>query len=260
MEGKIVMPGEMISDKPDRISYAYVENGKTYSTVVGLYHEGKLVPLEGPYEPLPDDYVVGIVTEVKFSGYAVEMNCAYPAFLSSREIRERYNMGDALFARISMIDEVRSTELNDAQKLPPGKMVKVSSVKIPRIIGKKNSMIDMIKATTGCDIFAGRNGYVWIAGKGNAPLAEKAIKMIESQAHTTGLTDRIAAYLKSQPQVIIDQGAGQPTPAAPAQQEQGAEQHSERREGGYRSSGPRQGGYRSSGPRQGGYRGNSNRQ
>ena len=162
-------------------------------------------------------------------------------------------MGDALFAKIAMIDEVRSTELNDAQKLPPGKLIKVSSVKIPRIIGKKNSMIDMIKATTGCDIFAGRNGYVWIAGKGNAPLAEKAIKMIEAQAHTTGLTDRIAEYLKSQPPVIIDQGAGAPQQAQVPPQE---EQHSERREGGYRS-GPREGGYRNSGPRQGGYRGNN---
>ncbi|VVB99984.1 Exosome complex component Rrp4 [uncultured archaeon] len=192
------MPGEMISDKPDRISYAYVENGKTYSTVVGLFSDGKLVPLEGPYEPLGDDFVVGLVTEVKFSGYSVNINTAYPAFLSSREIRERYAMGDTLFARITMIDEVRSTELGDAKKLGPGRLVKVSSVKIPRIIGKKNSMIEMLMGSTGCEIFAGRNGYIWIqdGGKGNATLAEKAIRMIESQAHTHGLTDRVAVYLR----------------------------------------------------------------
>ncbi|MEM2138285.1 MAG: hypothetical protein QW568_04310, partial [Candidatus Anstonellaceae archaeon] len=134
MNGKIVMPGELLSDRADRIAYAFVDNGKTYSTVVGLFAEGKLVPLEGPYEPLPDDYIVGIVTEVKFSGYSVDMNTAYPAFLSSREIRERYNMGDAIFAKVSMVDEVRSVEVNDAKKLPEGRLVKVSSVKIPRII------------------------------------------------------------------------------------------------------------------------------
>ena len=191
------MPGELISDKPERISYAFVDRGKTYSTVVGLFTEGKLVPLEGPYEPLPDDLVVGIISEVKFSGYSIDINTAYPAFLSSREIRERYAMGDTLFARITMIDEVRSIELGDARKLPAGRLVKVSSVKIPRIIGKKNSMIDMIQAATGCQISAGRNGYVWIAGAGNATLAEKAIRMIEAQAHTHGLTDRVSAYLKS---------------------------------------------------------------
>ncbi|MFA4982983.1 MAG: exosome complex protein Rrp4 [Candidatus Micrarchaeia archaeon] len=197
MESKIVMPGDIVSDKPDRISYAFVDKGKTYSTVVGLFHDGKLVPLEGPYEPLVEDQIVGVVTEVKFSGYSVEMNTAYAAFLSSREIRERYEMGDTILARVSMIDEVRSTELTDAKKLPAGRLVKVSSVKVPRIIGKKNSMIDMIKSSTGCEISVGRNGYVWISGSGNATLAEKAIRMIEAQAHTSGLTDRVSAYLKS---------------------------------------------------------------
>jgi len=47
-------------------------------------------------------------------------------------------------------------------------------------------------------VIAGRNGYVWITGKWDSNLAEKAICMIEAQAHTHGLTDRVAAYLKSQ--------------------------------------------------------------
>ncbi|MEM4634226.1 MAG: exosome complex protein Rrp4 [Candidatus Anstonellaceae archaeon] len=196
MEGKIVMPGELLSDKPERISYAFVDNGKTYSTVVGLYSNGKLVPLEGPYEPLPEDIVVGIITEVKFAGYSVEVNSPFPAFLPSREIRERFEMGDTIIAKVSSVDEVRSIELADAKKLPPGRLVKVSPVKVPRIIGKKNSMIDMVKAATHCEIFVGRNGYIWISGKGNANLAERAIRMIEIQAHTSGLTDRVAAFLK----------------------------------------------------------------
>ena len=194
---RIVMPGEMVADKPERISYAYVEGGKTYSTVVGLFSEGKLVPLEGPYEPLPDDMIVGIIAEVKFSGYSVDTNSPYPGFLSSREIRERFNMGDAIFARIVKADEVKSIDIGDAKKLPEGRLVRASSVKIPRIIGKKNSMVDMIRANPGCEIIAGRNGYVWITGKGDANLAERAIRMIEAQAHTHGLTDRVASFLKA---------------------------------------------------------------
>ncbi len=195
-ENRIVMPGEALADKPERIPYAFVDNGKTYSTVVGLFSEGKLVPLEGPYEPILDDLIVGIISEVKFSGYSVQINSPYIAFLSSREIRERYAMGDAIFARIDKVDEVKNMDIADAKKLPVGRLVKVSSVKIPRIIGKKNSMIDMLKSATGCEISAGRNGYVWISGKGNQTLAEQAIRMIESQAHTHGLTDRVAAFLK----------------------------------------------------------------
>ncbi|MCX8174961.1 MAG: exosome complex protein Rrp4 [Candidatus Micrarchaeota archaeon] len=197
-ESRIVMPGELLFDRPERISYAFIDGGKTYSTVVGLFSEGKLVPLEGPYEPLVDDLVVGLVTEVKFAGYSVDINTAYPAFLSSRETRERFEMGDTIFARITMIDEVRSIELGEARKLPAGRLVKVSSVKVPRIIGKKNSMLEMLSKQTGCEIYVGRNGYVWIAGKGNASLAEKAIRMIEVQAHTRGLTDRVAAFLKEE--------------------------------------------------------------
>ncbi len=198
MQGKIVMPGELISEKPERISYSYVDNGKTYSTVVGLFSKGKLVPLQGPYEPLPDDLVVGIVAEVRFSGYNIDMNSPYMAFLSSREIRERFSMSDAILARIIKVDEVKSIDLGDAKKLPKGLLIKVSPVKVPRIIGKKNSMVDMLKSATGCDIFIGRNGYIWIAGKGDAILVQKAIKMIEAQAHTTGLTDRVAQFLKKQ--------------------------------------------------------------
>ena len=197
-KSRIVMPGEMVADRPERIGYAFVDKGKTYSTVVGLYSEGKLVPLEGPYEPLPDDFIVGIISEVRFSGYSVDTNSAYAAFLSSREIRERYEMGDMIFARITKTDETRSIELGEAKKLPEGRLVRVSAVKIPRIIGKKNSMVDMIRANTGCEIVAGRNGYIWIIGTGDSNMAEKAIRMIESQAHTHGLTDRVAAYLKSQ--------------------------------------------------------------
>ncbi|MCX8194853.1 MAG: exosome complex protein Rrp4 [Candidatus Micrarchaeota archaeon] len=194
---RIVIPGELLSDRAEQIPYAFVEKGKTYSTVVGLFSEGKLVPLEGPYEPLEGDIVVGVISEVKFSGYSVEINSPYIAFLSSREIRERYSMGDAILARISMVDEVKNIELSDAKKLPQGRLVKSSSVKIPRIIGKKNSMISLLQSATGCEIYAGRNGYIWISGKGDQSLAERAIRIIEVQAHTQGLTDRIAAFLKS---------------------------------------------------------------
>lgn len=196
-ESRIVFPGELLSERADRIAYAYIDKGKAYSTVVGLFSEGKLVPLEGPYEPLPDDIIVGIISEVRFSGYSVDINCPYVSFLSSREIRERYEMGDAIVARIVKVDEVKNIDLSDARKLPQGSLVKVSSVKVPRIIGKKNSMIDTIQSATGCQVTAGRNGYIWVAGAGDFSLAQQAIRMIEAQAHTRGLTDRVAAFLKS---------------------------------------------------------------
>ncbi|MCX8196779.1 MAG: KH domain-containing protein [Candidatus Micrarchaeota archaeon] len=196
VEGKIVMPGELISEREEHISYAYVEKGKTYSTVVGLYSNGKIVPLEGPYDPLAEDTVVGVITEIKFAGYSVDINYAFPAFLSNRESKEKLALGDAIIAKVLSVNEVKDVELFEAKRLPAGSLVRVSPVKVPRIIGKRNSMIDMLQSSTGCQIFVGRNGYVWISGKGNDILAEKALRIIEVQAHTQGLTDRVAAFLR----------------------------------------------------------------
>ena len=38
---RIVIPGEKLEDKPLRIEGAIVDNGKTYSTVMGSYDQDK---------------------------------------------------------------------------------------------------------------------------------------------------------------------------------------------------------------------------
>ena len=45
---RVVFPGDKISDNPDRMENAIVENGKTYATVIGMYHDAKgaFIPLE----------------------------------------------------------------------------------------------------------------------------------------------------------------------------------------------------------------------
>lgn len=44
----------------------------------------------------------------------------------------------------------------------------------------------------------GNNGLVWISEKCDIPLMLKAIKLIESKAHKSGLTDEVAAMLKAE--------------------------------------------------------------
>ena len=63
---------------------------------------------------------------------------------------------------------------------------------MPRLIGKKGSMINMIKDKTGCKIVVGQNGLVWVKGKQEMEqIVKDTIKLIEKEAHTSGLTDRI---------------------------------------------------------------------
>jgi exosome complex component RRP4 len=76
----------------------------------------------------------------------------------------------------------------------------VTPTKIPRVIGRKGSMISMIKQETGCQIILGLNGIILVTGKSPADeqLAMRAIKKIEDESHTTGLTDRITQLLKEE--------------------------------------------------------------
>ena len=78
--------------------------------------------------------------------------------------------------------------------------MRVTPTKIPRVIGKKGSMISQIKAATGCQIILGVNGVVLVTGKTpeDEDLAIIAIQKIEAESHTTGLTDRITQLLKDE--------------------------------------------------------------
>jgi exosome complex component RRP4 len=66
------------------------------------------------------------------------------------------------------------------------------------MIGKKGSMITMLKKETGTDIVPGQNGVVLVTG-GNPDqerTAVDAVYMIEREAHTAGLTDRVKAMIQ----------------------------------------------------------------
>jgi exosome complex component RRP4 len=64
-------------------------------------------------------------------------------------------------------------------------------------------MINLIKRETGCNITVGQNGVVLVSGK-NAELETLAIQviyLIEQEAHTSGLTDRVTEYVKKEKSV-----------------------------------------------------------
>ncbi len=248
---KIVVPGQVVSESPLRAPYTYTDGVKTYATVVSLQNEeGKLIPLEGPYEPLAEDVIIGYVTDVRFAGYTVEIGSPYTGFLSSRDSRSTFRLGDIVSARIINVDEVKSIDLADGRNLTEGRIEKISPVKVPRLIGKKNSMINMIAAATGCQLIVGRNGLIFVSHAGDHALAQKAISMVEAQAHTTGLTDRMAAFLSEQTGKHIEPGMAPPPSAAPTS----SYGHSE---GGYGREGGRSGGFghREGGRREGGFGG-----
>jgi exosome complex component RRP4 len=83
------------------------------------------------------------------------------------------------------------------RKLTGGMVMEVSPSKVPRVIGKNGSMIQMLKNMTSCRIYVGQNGRIWIDGELDSIVrAVQAIKMIEDEAHSQGLTEKVKALLE----------------------------------------------------------------
>lgn len=205
----LVVPGELLSDEgfyPGRGTYK--ENTNVVSSLLGLVSlrnkKISVIPLKSKYIPKRGDVVIGEVSDIRFSMWDVDINSPYSGMLQASEVfgREKkpldsvFKLGDVLFLRVIDVDEVKKVKLGlkgrGLGKFKEGIIVKISPTKVPRLIGKKGSMINMIKDKTNCDMVVGQNGVVWVKGEPDMErIVERTIKYIEKNAHTSGLTDNI---------------------------------------------------------------------
>jgi len=198
-ERKIVVPGEKIAEGMIRMPGGYSEGGATYATLVGFIDEtGRYVQLESRYTPMPDDIVVGMITDSRHAGYSVDLALPKEGFIPSRAVRITLELGDFIVARVRTIERDGVVELCEVRRLPKGKIVEFPSAKIPRLIGKKSSMLNVLRTNAGGDIVVGNNGYVWMSEKCDIPLLLKALEIIRTKAHKPGLTDAIAKFFQEQ--------------------------------------------------------------
>jgi exosome complex component RRP4 len=93
--------------------------------------------------------------------------------------------------------------------LEGGMVLEVSPAKIPRIIGRRGSMINMINDHLRIDSVVGQNGRIWIKTSDvrKLRLAVKTFRTIEEQAHTSNLTDRINRMLAEE---VANLGSSEP--------------------------------------------------
>jgi exosome complex component RRP4 len=166
--------------------------------VVGMYDDEskRIIVFNGPYEPKTGDVVIGVIEDIRGNGYSINIGLAINSYISARDFRETLNYGDILVAKISNYDESDgNVELTEHSILRGGIIVNISPFKVPRVIGKKGSMLDQIKEKTNSKIIVGKNGWIWIR-EGNVSLTRESILKIEKEAHTSGLTDKIAKFLE----------------------------------------------------------------
>ena len=201
MAKRLVVPGELVTEERKKLgSHVFVREGRIYSDSIGLVNDeadfASVVPLEGKYMPQMNDVIIGVITSERFAGYGVDINSFYPSFVSKKELREVLKPGSIISAKIMKVNEFNEVELGSIRLFFGGEIIEVTAVKVPRLIGKEGSMLNIIKGGTGSNILVGRNGRVWAKG-GNIDLLRRAIGKVEAEAHVDHLTDRMAEFIKA---------------------------------------------------------------
>lgn len=217
---KYVIPGDVITTGPYRPEQNVILDGnKIISTAIGIseiYDDSiKVIPLTGKYIPKIDDLVIGKVISHTSLSWELDINSCYVGFLPAQdvfgrdfsahadELSSKLKAGDLVAARIANFDRTRDPLVTisdrDLGKIDSGHLVSISTSKVPRLIGKKGTMIQMIEMATNAAITIGQNGWIVVSCDTPEGLlkAKKAIQMVNEMAHVANLTDQVKDMLES---------------------------------------------------------------
>ena len=217
---KYVIPGDVVTTGPFRPEQNVILDGnKIISTTIGvseIYDDSvKVISLTGKYIPKINDLVIGKVISHTSLSWELDINSCYVGFLPAQdvfgrdfsahadELTSKLKSGDLVAARIANFDRTRDPLVTiadrDLGKIDSGDLIKISPSKVPRLIGKRGTMIQTIETATDAVITIGQNGWVVVSSENPDGLlkAKKAIQMIDEQAHMANLTDKVKAMLES---------------------------------------------------------------
>lgn len=226
---EVVVPGETIAKGmdflPSQGTYRFKDD--VLANRLGILSvEGKVlktIPLNGRYLPKKDDVIIGRVSDILMSGWRLDTNSPYSAVLPLKDasfdyiekganLTKYFNLEDYVIVKVTNVTSQKLVDVTakgpGLKKLRGGRIIKVSSYKVPRIIGKKGSMVSLIKGATGCKVIVGQNGMVWLDGEPEQEvIVVAAIKKIERESHISGLTERVKEFLEKKTGKPIDMEA-----------------------------------------------------
>ncbi len=222
---QLVAPGDLLAEG-DYVpgDSTYKENGKIYASRLGLVdYDGRrvhIVALKAFYIPAPGDMVIGKVVETTPGGWVIDIKAPHLARLRASDVVERsfkpettdlpsiFDVGDLIIANVVAYDRTRDPQLTVREpglgKIMRGQLFEVTPTKIPRVIGRQGSMVSMIKRETGCQLTIGQNGLILISGRSpkDERLAVMALRKIEAESHTSGLTDQVNEMIKKERKAV----------------------------------------------------------
>ncbi len=215
---EVVFPGEILSEGMSFLpgNGTYRLGDKIMANRLGLLVvDGKVLktlPLAGRYLPQRNDVVIGRVIDILMSGWRLDIKSPYSAVLplkdatfnyieKGEDLTRYFELDDYMVVKITNVTSQNLVDVSckgpGLQKLKGGRIIFANTHKVPRIIGKKGSMVSMIKKATDCKIVVGQNGVIWISGEPEQEvIAVDTIKLIEEKAHISGLTNMIKEHLE----------------------------------------------------------------
>ncbi len=232
----LVVPGEILTEDtknylPGRGTIFNKDRSKIISLNIGLKQVKRnyinVIPLRGFYTPRPGDKIIALITDKNPVKYICDINAKDRGILKPKNTvargkprgyrggapdrqdnsTEKYDIGDILIVKVLSADRLNKPELTTVGKYlgkrRDGLVITIDTPKIPRIIGRSGSMIKMLKNLTKSNIFVTQNGRIWLKGEDLAHerLLIDAIRKIEKEAHTVGLTDRMSEYIENEKKI-----------------------------------------------------------
>ena len=218
IERKVVIPGEVIVKGENYLPGEGTEKkgDEIITTRYGLAEESnkliKVIALSGIYQPRRGNIIIGKVENITFYGWVIDLDCPESAFLPLQEVlkyvnKDRLNdildIEDMIVAKIIGVTNrgidltIKSRGLG---KIDEGIIIKINSNRVPRVIGKEGSMINLIKKESGCNVTVGQNGLIWIKGNKieDELLVKKAIMFVSEKSFTSGLTDELKKWFEKE--------------------------------------------------------------
>jgi len=213
---QIVIPGETIVSGDEFLPSdgAYREGKDVVAGRYGIANifekHVRVVPVSGAYYPRRGNTIIGTIVDITFNGWLINFGGAQNAFLpvsevpryiNKNEMREFLDFGESVIIKVWDVKSRGvdvSMKMRGFGKIEGGMIISVSPNKVPRIIGKEGSMVNLIKDATGCDITVGQNGKVWVSGKNtdNEVATKKIIEFIADNSTILGLTEKVEKLIK----------------------------------------------------------------
>ena len=210
---RLVVPGEVIVSGEDFLpgEGARREGEDILASRFGLAEEAgrviKVIAITGAFVPRRNNVVLGRVINITFNGWIIDIDSAAsgflpieesPRFINKNEMDQFLAIGDVVAAKIWSVN-TRGVDLTlkgkGLGKLEDGFIFRVSPNRVPRVIGREGSMINLIKEKTGCQITVGQNGWIWTRGDLDSSIkARKAIEQVTEKILVEGLTEKVEAW------------------------------------------------------------------